>query len=350
MRLFPATRRAILLLAAAIALPATTAGAASCPSDLPATMRAIRIHAKGGPELLRLEELPMPVPAAGEVLVRVRNASINPVDWKLQAAGALDFPAVPGGDLAGEIVALGTGVTDWHCGDAVVAVVNQRTRQGSYAEFVAVPTSEMVRKPSAFSWAEAAAYPTVGIAAWRYLVVAAKVAAGDRVLVHGGAGGVGSMAVQIAKASGAYVIATASAANLEYLRRIGADEAIDYRATRFEDVVRDVDVVMDTVGGDTLARSGAVLRPGGRIVSAAGDVPQAICASGRVQCPAEGPWDVVRGLSALAPLIEAGKLEVNIERVFPLAEAAQAQELNRAGHTRGKLVLQVAEEPAPAAQ
>lgn len=343
MRLFPATRLAILLLAAAIALPATTAGAASCPSDLPATMRAIRIHAKGGPELLRLDELPLPVPAAGEVLVRVHHASVNPVDWKLQLAGALPFPAVPGGDLAGEIVALGDGVDGWQCGDAVVAVVNQRSRQGSYAEYVPVPVTELVRKPAAYSWSEAAAYPTVGIAAWRYLVVAARVAAGDRVLVHGGAGGVGSTAVQLAKAKGAYVIATASERNLAYLRQIGADEAIDYRATRFEDVVRDVDIVMDTVGGDTLARSGVVLRHGGRIVTTAGRVPEAICASGAVECPATPPWDVRLGLSYLAPLIEDGKLKVNVERVFPLAEAAAAQALNRAGHTRGKIVLQAAD-------
>ncbi len=343
MRRLPATRRAILLLAAAIALSAPAVGAAACPSDLPATMRAIRIHAKGGPELLRFEEIPVPAPAAGEVLVRVHYASVNPVDWKLQQAGALPFPAVPGGDLAGEIVALGADVAGWQCGDAVVAVVNQRSQQGSYAEFVPVPVTEMVRKPAAYSWREAAAYPTVGIAAWRYLVVAARVATGDRVLVHGGAGGVGSMAVQIAKARGAHVIATASERNLAYLRQIGADEVIDYRATRFEDVVREVDIVLDTVGGDTLARSGAVLRQGGRLVTTAGRVPEAICASGTVECPATPPWDVRLGLSYLAPLIEDGKLKVNVDRVFPLAEAAAAQALNRAGHTRGKIVLQVAD-------
>lgn len=348
MSLAPVARFLLPLLATLVAMPALPAADpdradARCRSDLPATMRAVRLHALGGPEQLVLDEMPVPVPAAGEVLVRVHYASVNPVDWKLQLAGALKFPAVPGGDLAGEIVVLGDGVDGWQCGDAVVAVVNQRSRQGSYAEYVPVPVTEMVRKPVAYSWREAAAYPTVGIAAWRYLVSAARVAAGDRVLVHGGAGGVGSMAVQIAKAKGAYVIATASERNLEYLRQVGADEVIDYRATRFEDVVREVDVVMDTVGGDTLARSGAVLRQGGRIVSTAGRVPDAICASGTVECPATPPWDVQFGLSSLAPLIEAGKLKVNVERVFPLAEAAEAQALNRAGHTRGKIVLQAAD-------
>lgn len=340
--------RILLMLAAISCFPASATGAADggdawCRPDLPTTMRAIRIHAKGGPEQLRLEQIPVPAPAAGEVLVRVHYASVNPVDWKLQLAGALKFPAVPGGDLAGEIVALGADTDGWHCGDAVVAVVDQRSQQGSYAEYVPVPVTEMVRKPAVLSWSEASAYPTVGIAAWRYLVTAARVAAGDRVLVHGGAGGVGSMAAQVAKAKGAYVIATASERNLGYLRQIGADEAIDYRATRFEDVVREVDIVMDTVGGDTLARSGAVLRQGGRIVSTAGRVPEALCASGKFECPATPPWDVHFGLTSLDPLIEAGKLKVNVERVFPLAEAAEAQALNRAGHTRGKIVLQAAD-------
>lgn len=150
------------------------------------------------------------------------------------------------------------------------------------------------------------------------------------------------MAVQIAKARGAYVIATASKRNHTFLREIGADEVIDYTATRFEDAVRDIDLVMDTVGGETLARSGGVLREGGRIVSAAGRVPADICSSGKFECPATPPWDVHGGLTAVAPLIEAGKIRVNVDRAFPLAEAAQAQTLNREGHTRGKIVLRVA--------
>lgn len=153
------------------------------------------------------------------------------------------------------MIALGSGVTGFACGDLVAGVVNQRERSGSYAEYLTVPTSEIVRKPATFTMAEVAAYPTVAIAAWRYLIQAADVQRGERVLVHGGAGGTGSVIVQIAKARGAYVIATASARNHDYLREIGADEVIDYRATRFEDVVRNVDVVVDTVGGDTLARS-----------------------------------------------------------------------------------------------
>jgi NADPH:quinone reductase-like Zn-dependent oxidoreductase len=187
--------------------------------------------------------------------------------------------------------------------------------------------------------AEAAAYPTVAVAAWRYLVQAANVQRGERVLVQGGAGGTGSMIVQIAKARGAYVIATASDRNLEYLKEIGADEVIDYRATRFEDAVRNVDAVVDTVGGETLVRSEQVLRDGGRLVTLVGSVPAQICGRRRVICPATPPWDVKGGLNAVAPLIAAGKLRINIDQTYLLDAIAQAQEHNRSGRTRGKVVV-----------
>lgn len=311
----------------------------------PASMRAARIHAAGGPEALRIESIPVPVPAAGEVLVRVHYASVNPVDWKLQEAGRLQFPATPGGDFSGEVIALGAGATGFACGDLVAGIVNQRERGGSYAEYLTVPTSEIVPKPAGFTLAEAAAYPTVAVAAWRYLMQAANVQRGERVLVHGGAGGTGSVIVQLAKAQGAHVIATASARNHDYLRQIGADEVIDYRATRFEDVVRNVDVVVDTVGGDTLARSEQVLRDGGRLVTLVGSVPGPICGRGRIVCPATPAWDVKRGLEAVAPLIAAGKLRINIDGTYPLEAIAEAQQHNRDGSTRGKVVVAISKEP-----
>jgi NADPH:quinone reductase-like Zn-dependent oxidoreductase len=273
------------------------------------------------------------------VLIRVHYASINPVDWKLQQAGRLRFPAIPGGDFAGEVIATGPGVKDVACGDLVAGIVNQRERGGSYAEYLTVPVSEIVPKPAAFSMAEAAAYPTVAVAAWRFLVKAADVKRGERVLVHGGAGGVGSLVVQIAKAQGAYVIATASARNQDYLHEIGADETIDYRAVRFEEVVRNVDVVVDTVGGETLARSEPVLRKGGRLVTLAGTVPAETCAAGRIVCPATPPWDVRQGMQAVAPLIESGALKINIDRTYPLAAIVEAQQHNLSGSTRGKVVV-----------
>jgi NADPH:quinone reductase-like Zn-dependent oxidoreductase len=305
----------------------------------PATMRAARIHAAGGPDTLRIEPVPVPAPAAGEVLVRVHFASINPVDWKLQEAGRLKFPAIPGGDFSGEIIATGAGVTGFKCGDLVAGIVNQRERGGSYAEYLTVPVTEIVPKPGAFSMAEAAAYPTVAVAAWRYLIDAAAVKSGDRVLVHGGAGGAGSMVVQLAKARGAYVIATASARNHEYLRTIGADETIDYRSVRFEEVVRNVDIVLDTVGGETLARSESVLRDGGRLVSMAGVVPPATCAAGRIVCPATPPWNVKEALGGVAPLIESGAIRINIDGTYALDAIVEAQQHNRNGSTRGKVVV-----------
>lgn len=329
----------LLLLLASASVAQASPPTKPCEPPQAATMRAARIHAAGGPEALRVERVPIPVPAAGEVLVRVHYASVNPVDWKLQEAGRLPYPATPGGDFAGEVVAIGAGVEAFACGDPVAGIVNQRERAGSYAEYVVVPASEIVPKPEALSMAAAAAYPTVAVAAWRFLVDAAAVRSGERVLVHGGAGGVGSVAVQIAKARGAYVIATASARNHDYLREIGADETIDYRNTRFEEVVQGVDVVIDTVGGETLLRSERVLRDGGRLVTLVGSVPDALCTAGRIRCPATPPWNVRHGLQAVAPLIASGALRIHIDRSYPLEEVAAAQQHNRSGGTRGKVVI-----------
>ena len=315
--------------------------ASACEAGLPATMDAIVIREAGGPEKLALETRPVPQPGPGEVLVRVEYASVNPVDWKLQQWGRLPFPAVPGADLSGEIVSLGEGVTGWDCGDAVIAAVDQVAGQGSYAEYVPVALASMVRKPDSLTHAQAAGLPTTAIAAWRYLATAAALKAGERVLIQGGAGGVGSMALQLAKAKGAYVYATASARNADYLRGLGADVAIDYRAQRFEDVARDVDVVFDTVGGETLERSAAVLRDGGRLVSAAGRT-EAFCADGRIACPPTPDWNA-QDLLPMLELVERGALAVHVEREWPLARAADAQRESIAGHARGKFVLDVRE-------
>ncbi len=335
-----------LLLPLATPIAAAADAPGTCAATLPDTMRAARIHAAGGPEALRVESVPLPVAAAGEVLVRVHYASVNPVDWKLQEAGRLPFPATPGGDFAGEVVAIGAGVDGIACGDLVAGIVNQRERSGSYAEYVAVPATEVVPKPDAFTLQEAAAYPTVAVAAWRYLVLGAEVQPGDRVLVHGGAGGVGSMAVQIAKARGAHVITTASARNHAHVLALGADQAIDYRSTRFEDVVDNVDIVVDTVGGETLTRSVPVLRPGGRLVSLAGSIDPAQCRAANIVCPADSPWNVREGLLGVAPLIAAGQLRVHIDGIYALDEVVAAQSHNRNGSTRGKVVIDMRPEAA----
>ncbi|HVH33824.1 MAG TPA: nuclear transport factor 2 family protein, partial [Tahibacter sp.] len=224
-------------------------------------------------------------------------------------------------------------------GHVLAGSVNQRERSGSYAEYVAAPAGEIVPKPAAFTLQEAAAYPTVSTAAWRYMVLAAGLKSGERVLIHGGAGGVGTVAVQLAKARGAYVITTALERNHDYVRGLGADEVIDYRSTRFEDVVKDVDVVVDTIGGDTLTRSGQVLRNGGRLVSMTAKVPESMCADGRILCPATPPWNVREGLEGVAPLIAAGKLQINIDGIYTLDSIVAAQQHNRSGNTRGKVVV-----------
>lgn len=323
--------------------------AATCtPKEaLPATARAVRIHEYGGPEQLKVESIPRPRPAADEVLVKVVAASVNPVDWKLREGELkswwpLTLPAVLGRDASGVIVEVGKNVKDFHCGDDVVVLID-RSPQGSYAEYIAVNVNDMALKPKSMTYVEAAAYPLVGITAWNSLIESARLRAGERVLIQGGAGGVGSMAVQMAKARGAYVITTASERNREFLKSIGADEVIDYKTTRFEDVVHGVDVVLDTVGGETLQRSVSVLKPGGRLFSVAGSVTAETCASAKIECPKEAGIDIRPAFREIGRLIDAGKLHVQIDRVYSLDQVAQAQELNRAGHTRGKIVLRVAD-------
>ena len=284
----------------------------------------------------------MPAPAAGEVLVRVHYASINPVDWKLQERGRLSFPAMPGGDFSGEVIALGSGVTDFVCGDLVAGIVDQGERAGSYAEYLTVPATEIVRKPDAFTMAEAAAYPTVAMAAWRYLIQAANVQPGERVLVQGGAGGTGSVIVQIAKAKGAYVIATASAGNHQYLREIGADEVIDYRATRFEDVAHNVDLVVDTIGGETLLRSEQVLRDGGRLVTLVGSVPAQICDRRRVVCPGDAAVGSEARARGRCTADRSGQNADQHRSHLSAGRIVEAQQHNRSGSTRGKVVVAIA--------
>lgn len=336
---------ALVALAFASASSATEKGACSPGNDPPATIQAVRLQAYGGPGQLKVESIPRPSAGANEVLVKVHAASVNPIDWKLREGHAqswwpLKLPAILGRDAAGVVMAIGPGVKDFRCGDEVVVLV-ERSPQGTYAEYIAANIEDIALKPRSMSFLEGAAYPLVAISAWNGLIEGAKLKKGERVLIHGGAGGVGSMAVQIAKARGAHVIATASASNHEFLRSIGADEVVDYKTTRFEDVVHNVDVVFDTVGGETLQRSPKVLRPDGRLFSIAGSITAETCTAARIQCPDEASISIRAAFVELGKLIDAGKLHVHIDKILPLAQAAEAQELNRAGHTRGKIVLRM---------
>lgn len=285
----------------------------------------------------QVQSIPIPEPQAGQVRIKVRAASVNPVDWKQTANAAPGSRLIPGRDLSGVIDALGDAAGPWKVGQAVIAVATG----GSYAEYAIAPVNAVAAKPTRLSFEEAAGMPVVGETAWRALVTIANIQPGQRVLIHGGAGGVGSSAVQIAKARGAYVIATASPSHSDLLRSLGADEIIDYHHVRFENMPKDIDVVLNTVDAETGTRSIALVRPGGILVSVAGAAPAGQCEAAKIRCAVTGhvTGEMLRSLSELA---ERGKFRVHIDRQFPLAEAANALALNREGHTGGKIILEVA--------
>ena len=310
-----------------------------------ATMKAVRIHEYGGPEVLRYEDAPRPEPGPGEVLIRVYAASVNPVDWKVRAGYAKNMlkykmPFIPGWDVSGVVETVGSGVSRLKVGDEVYSRPDI-SRDGTYAEYVVVKESEIALKPKSIDHVHASSIPLAALTAWQALFDGAKLSAGQTVLIHGAAGGVGTFAVQFAKMKGARVIATASKRNHDFLRSLGADELIDYNTTKFEDVVHDVDVVLDTITGETADRSYGVIKKGGVYVSILAPPSQEKAAAHGVRTHHTFVQPNVEQLNEIAKLVDSGKLELTIEKVFPLAEARAAQELNAQGHTRGKIVLAV---------
>ncbi|MEU5599381.1 NADP-dependent oxidoreductase [Streptomyces sp. NPDC020298] len=308
------------------------------------TMRAISQDVLGGPEVLKEVELERPAPRPNEVLVRVRAAGVNPTDWKHRAHGVFlgEPPFVLGWDVSGVVEAVGIGVAAFAPGDEVFGMLPYPFGHGSHAEYVTGPARAFAHKPASVDHTQAGALPLVSLTAWQALVETADVRPGQRVLIHAAAGGVGHVAVQIAKARGAYVIGTASAGKHEFLRSLGVDEAIDYRETDFAEAVKDVDVVLDTIGGEYSTRSLRVLRPGGVVVSilpvGSDDFYEE---AGRLGVRAVRLLvDASRsGMKAIAELVEAGKLRATIAGTFPLAAAAEAHALGDTGRTTGKLVL-----------
>ncbi|MGI5396920.1 NADP-dependent oxidoreductase [Streptomyces sp. CA-251251] len=306
-------------------------------------MRAVVVEQWGGPQELSEREIERPEPGLGEVLVRVRAAGVNPVDWKTRTTGSLiewgTLPAV-GWDVSGTVEAAGPGVGVYRPGDEVFGMPLFPRQAGGYAEYVVAPARHLARKPAGLTHVEAAALPLAALTAWQALVDTADVRPGERVLVHAAAGGVGHLAVQIAKSRGAHVIGTASAAKHTLVRELGADEVIDYRSVQFEDVVSDVDVVLDALGGRTAERSVRVLREGGRLITLPGpdDVPAA-------PRGVRAMWMLVEpdhhGLREIAALVERGSLKPVVETVLPLAQAAKAHEIGEQGGTTGKIVLTV---------
>ena len=306
------------------------------------TMKAVRIHEYGGPDVLKYEDAPIPDIGPDGVLIRVRAAGVNPVDWKIRkgmmtAVRPLHFPAVVGADVAGTVERVGVLVNRFKPGNAVVARVD-----GAYAEFAAVKTDAVSPAPKSIPLEHAAGLPIAAGTAWTLLFDAAGVAPGQRVLVHGGAGGVGTFAVQFAKLAGLYVIATCSAPNAALVKSLGADEVIDYRNENFAAKVKEVDLVLDNVGGQTLKESYRVVRKGGLLLTIASPPDEALAKQHGIAARFERA--VVNGirLQEIGSLIDIGKLRVIVEKEFPLSEAAAAHELSEAGHVRGKIILNVA--------
>ncbi|MBX3273367.1 MAG: NADP-dependent oxidoreductase [Sandaracinaceae bacterium] len=332
-------------------------------------MRAARIHEYGPPEALRVEEVPRPAPGPRDVLVEVHAASVNPVDYKIRSGAQralihYRLPWILGLDFSGVVVEVGAAVARFRVGDEVYGSPTHR-RPGTYAEYLCVDERQAAHKPTNLTHLEAASIPLVGLTAWDALVVKGRLRAGQRALIHAGSGGVGTLAIQLAKALGAHVATTCSERNAELVRSLGADEVIDYRAQRFDEVLSGYDFVLDALGGEERVRSFRVLRRGGRLATMIGGFPEA--------AEKYGPWRgapvaigglvavTLRGLlmhgvtvhhvlrepdgrllEPLTRLLEDGAIRAVIDRVYPLAEIAEAHRHQETGRARGKIVIDVA--------
>src|SRR5207253_8127049 len=329
--------------ATAVILPMISTGQPARP-----TMKAIVVHEYGGPEVLKYENVPRPEPKDDQILVRVIAAGVNPVDGLIRSGmfakyEKAAFPMIPGADIAGVVEKAGSKITKFRVGDPVYAYVSLKNG-GGYAEYAVATEGEASPKPKSLTHVEAAAVPVVALTAWQALVDTANLSAGQAVLIHGGSGGVGTFAIQIAKARGAKVFATASTANQDLLKQLGADVAIDHTKQKFEDLAKDVDVVLDSVGKDTLARSYGVVKKGGFIVSLVAEPEQAELDKHGIR---GAPLNVEPNsdeLAEISKLIDEKKIKVIISQVLPLSDAAKAQAQSDTHHTRGKVVLKVAEE------
>lgn len=309
-----------------------------------ATMRAAVQQSLGEPDVLEVVDVPRPEPRTNEVLVRVHAASVNPTDWKHRRNGGFlgQPPFVLGWDLSGVVEAVGVGVARFSPGDEVFGMLSYPFGHGAHADYVTAPARWFAHKPASLDHVAAAALPLVSLTAWQALVENADVQPGQRVLIHAAAGGVGHVAVQIAKALGAYVIGTASAGKHDFLRELGADEVIDYRTQNFEEVARNVDVVLDTIGGDYSTRSLRTLRPGGIVVSiipvGSDDFPREAAELGvrAVRMLVDSSHSHMESVAAMA---DEGILRATIAGTFPIEQVVEAHRLGETNRTTGKLVL-----------
>ena len=313
-----------------------------------AQMKAIVVHQYGGSEVLKYEDTPRPEPKENEVLVRVIASGVNPADplivsGKYAKEFGTHLPLIPGYDIAGVVEKTGAKITKLKIGDPIYAYV---LWGGGWAQYAVATEGEAAIKPQSLTYVEAAAVPLAALTAWQALIDTAKLSAGQTVLIHGGSGGVGSFAIQIAKARGAKVIATASTPNQDLLKQLGADVAIDYTKTKFEEVAKDVDVVLDPVGKDTLARSYGVVKKGGIIVSLVSRVDQAELDKHEIRGTPIAAKPNADELTEITKLIDEKKIKPIVSQVMPLTDAVKADEQAATHHTRGKIVLKIADEPA----
>ncbi len=311
------------------------------------SIQAIRVHQYGGPEQLKLEQIPCPEPQTGEVLVRVYTAGVLPAEWKLRQGFFKDmlpvsFPYIPGSAFAGVVEEIGPGVTAFQKEQAVFG----RSNKGAYAEYTTVSVDTLALKPETLSFDEAATLSGGATVAWTALFENGALQAGQRVLIHGAAGGVGSFAVQFARWKGAQVIGTASTANVEFVQSLGAETVIDYASMPFEQVVHDVDLVLDTIGGEILQRSMNVVKPGGTLVSLLEQPSQEKAEARGIRAMRNTvalPFPSSSLLQTIAQLIDKGHVKVTLARALPVSEASLAHELSQTGHGRGRIVLHIAD-------
>jgi NADPH:quinone reductase-like Zn-dependent oxidoreductase len=319
----------------------------AAPESINPMMKAVIVREYGGPEVLKFEDVPRPEPKENEVLVRVIGAGVNPADplivsGKYAKEFGTHLPLIPGYDIAGIVEKTGGKVTRLKVGDPVYAYV---LWGGGWAEYAVATEGEAAAKPQSLSFLAASAVPLTALTAWQALIDSAKLSTGQTVLIHGGSGGVGTMAIQIAKARGAKVIATASTRNQDLLKELGADVAIDYTKSKFEDIAKDVDVVLDSVGSDTLARSYGVVKKGGFIATLVARLDQAELDKHGIRGASIAVKPNADQLAEIAKLIEEKKLRPIVTRMLPLANAVDAHRQAATHHTRGKQVLKVANEP-----
>ncbi len=307
-------------------------------------MKAIQIHQFGGVEELKYEDAELPKINPDDVLIKVFATSINPVDWKVREGEMkqikFTFPLILGWDVSGVITEVGSEVKNFEVGQEVYSRPDL-PRNGTYAEYVAVKAGSIAEKPRSIPHLEAASIPLAGLTAWQGIFDNGKLKPGQKILIHGASGGVGTLAIQLAKWKGAYVIGTASEKNIDFLKELGADEVIDYKHQQFEKELKDIDVVFDTIGGETQKKSAEVLKTGGILVSTVGVQDEEVFKAKNIQAVGFAAQTYPEQLKQMADLVDSGKLKPIINQVFLLEEIAKAQKVSEEGHTRGKIAIKV---------